>query len=600
MPHILTSSPRQREGIPALPGNIRNVLALSLGLSYEDVDALWAKTGDLLWPTSNTPQDNGVHHGLDAILSTTAPQFDLGAELLIAPTRHCIQGNCPQRGLPLGGNRKNYAGTLFTHGRGTLPIQITTLYCRGCKTTYRPNYYVSHADAPGAVRKYYEGVPKYIEVVQHSYVDEELLRHSASGDACAKIYNLSHGTIAAGTSSLTSDMVWNAFYLHALLLHHRRFNSVLELPHHGEQNERLAEALNARNEKMVGIGQPHWAHACDDCEKSVTIKTEEGATSGRISACVMDGVCIGHPRCQVYHCTERLRSPRDRHCPTHRALDTVCAIVGCEEPCTDGKRTCSEPDHRSVEEDRQRQGHALFELRRRLEARHMASSIRGLTAEDARMLDDDDTDMDEPPTSSNVAGKEPKSRQAKVKTTLTRRWTHNEQLLVRPCGVIVSRCTFFEAESLPNERLFINATFPRHFPRALPSFLFFDNNCQLLAHLVNVQDDHLLRMGFPVDVFHAVKKHAEDDEYCQEHCNPAGFPELLDKDEEWIFNSSVCEQINVWVGKFLPIVREMSEVHFNFLLDEMMSTHNELRVAILQARGRRPRLVPVEELMLPV
>lgn len=107
-------------------------------------------------------------------------------------------------------------------------------------------------------------------------------------------------------------------------------------------------------------------------------------------------------------------------------------------------------------------------------------------------------------------------------------------------------------------------------------------------------------MGFPVDVFHAVNKHSVDDAYCQEHCNPAGFPELIGDDDQWIFNSSICEQINVWVGKFLPIVREMSEVHFNFFLDEMFSLHNELKVAILAAKGRRPRLVPVEELMLPI
>ena len=46
----------------------------------------------------------------------------------------------------------------------------------GCKTTYRPNYYVSNADADGAVRQYYDGVPKYLEVTLHSYVEEKLVR----------------------------------------------------------------------------------------------------------------------------------------------------------------------------------------------------------------------------------------------------------------------------------------------------------------------------------------------------------------------------------------------------------------------------------------
>ncbi|PIL25548.1 hypothetical protein GSI_12386 [Ganoderma sinense ZZ0214-1] len=107
-------------------------------------------------------------------------------------------------------------------------------------------------------------------------------------------------------------------------------------------------------------------------------------------------------------------------------------------------------------------------------------------------------------------------------------------------------------------------------------------------------------MAFPVDVFHAVKKHGADDGYCQEHCNPAGFPELVDDQKAWIFNSSVCEQINVWFGKFLPVVREMSEVHFNFFLDEMIAIHNALKVSTLHSTGCRPRLIPVEELMSPV
>lgn len=117
---------------------------------------------------------------------------------------------------------------------------------------------------------------------------------------------------------------------------------------------------------------------------------------------------------------------------------------------------------------------------------------------------------------------------------------------------------------------------------------------------MNVEDDHLTRMGFPVDVFHAIKKHGAQDVYCQEHCNPAGFPELLDDQRNWIFNSSVCEQINVWFGKFLPVVWEMSEVHFNFFLDEMISIHNAFKVATLHSTGRRPRQIPVEELMSPV
>ena len=105
-------------------------------------------------------------------------------------------------------------------------------------------------------------------------------RSSASGDACAKIYNLSQSTTPADTPRMSSDIVWNAFYVQALLVHHHRRNSILDLPHGDHQTERFTAALDARNKEMVGIGQPHWAHACDECEKSVVIDTEQGPMSG--------------------------------------------------------------------------------------------------------------------------------------------------------------------------------------------------------------------------------------------------------------------------------------------------------------------------------
>ena len=70
---------------------------------------------------------------------------------------------------------------------------------------------------------------------------------------------------------MTSEIVWNAFYIHALLLHHCRDNSRLCLPHGAKQSDRIAAALEAQNKHMIGIGQAEWAHACDDCEKILEV-----------------------------------------------------------------------------------------------------------------------------------------------------------------------------------------------------------------------------------------------------------------------------------------------------------------------------------------
>ena len=78
--------------------------------------------------------------------------------------------------------------------------------------------------------------------------------------------------------------------------------------------------------------------------------------------------------------------------------------------------------------------------------------------------------------------------------------------------------------------------FPKKYPRALPSYIFFDNNCTLLEHLLASGEDWISSIGLPVDVFHAVTKHKDSDGFCQRHCNPAGFPELLGKLKDWLFN----------------------------------------------------------------
>ncbi|KAI0684068.1 hypothetical protein C8T65DRAFT_594255, partial [Cerioporus squamosus] len=367
---------------------------------------------------------------------------------------------------------------------------------------------------------------------------------------------------------LDSDHVWSAFYLHALMLDSARRSEALCLPHRGKQSERFRGALALRNVRMAGTGQLHWAHACDVCEK-VNIPEVPSKPRTRLNACVMDGVTVGHPRCNEHRCLGRLASPRDRFCEEHAHLANQCAINGCSRPCSDGMRTCDTERHRAFENRQRERGQAIFRLRRRMEGKDAADATR-----------------------KQSTSEEPLSWKG------IRAWTHNEQLIVRCCGVIVSRATFYTAESPSNCR-FLVATFPPHYPRARPSFCFFDNNCILLKHILANKETRLDGMGLPVDVFHAISKHKDTDEFCKMNCNPATFPELYNTLHEWIFNSSAAEQANVWFGQFQSIVREMREENYNFFLDEMIAIHNEWQVGVLYRRGARPRLVPVEELQLP-
>ena len=82
MPRLVTSAPRRRQGLPKLATNVLDVLALNLHLSYEDVEKLWAVTGDLLLEEYKATEKLGEPLGLDDALKRTAPQFALGTHSL--------------------------------------------------------------------------------------------------------------------------------------------------------------------------------------------------------------------------------------------------------------------------------------------------------------------------------------------------------------------------------------------------------------------------------------------------------------------------------------------------------------------------------------
>ena len=137
---------------------------------------------------------------------------------------------------------------------------------------------------------------------------------------------------------------------------------------------------------------------------------------------------------------------------------------------------------------------------------------------------------------------------------------------------------------------------------SLPSYIFFDNNCQLLKMLrTRFPEDPLNNIGLPVDVFHFQCKHSERDRFCQENRNPSQWTEQMEGDT-WVFNSSAAEQTNAWYGGFLAITREMRKERYNFFLDEMIRRRNKWTIEELRKKGKNPRLLRYDVLLrdLPV
>ncbi|KIJ19463.1 hypothetical protein PAXINDRAFT_161114 [Paxillus involutus ATCC 200175] len=115
-----------------------------------------------------------------------------------------------------------------------------------------------------------------------------------------------------------------------------------------------------------------------------------------------------------------------------------------------------------------------------------------------------------------------------------------------------------------------------------PEHLIYDSNCNVLWE---VQSRHILffkGMGMCVDAFHHQMKHKVGDTFCREWCNMRVYPELLDDDGHFYFNSSIAEQTNVWFGGFHNICQEMTPIKYDFFLDEMIIRHNCVTVTTLR------------------
>jgi hypothetical protein len=152
----------------------------------------------------------------------------------------------------------------------------------------------------------------------------------------------------------------------------------------------------------------------------------------------MDGVTLGHPCCSFVHCKVPLTRTNDHFCPIHMDLNLECCVIGCTHSREPGHATRGDSQHRSREEAQSLAIRTPRSLKARIVSAHSSSRS--------------------------------------VKARLTRSWTHNEQLMVRPCGIIIGRATFYSSESLPACKVrlststeailnVISGVFQKRFPR---------------------------------------------------------------------------------------------------------------------------------------
>ncbi|KAF8910006.1 hypothetical protein CPB84DRAFT_1743508 [Gymnopilus junonius] len=191
---------------------------------------------------------------------------------------------------------------------------------------------------------------------------------------------------------------------------------------------------------------------------------------------VMDGIGLQHPTCAHHNCKNPLTTARDRYCAKHQDLNNGNAPVVTE------KLKCQcvlHPNDALPDKD--------------LDA---ADLIDDEEEEEFEINEEDlihgvHEGMSDPCGASPVCTSASRNKK-RISAQFGRKRTHNEQILVAPCGVILAWETFYGAEAIST---------------------------------------------------------------CASNCNPAAFKELHGKNgKAWFFNSSIAEQTNVWLGGFHVIM----------------------------------------------
>ena len=160
---------------------------------------------------------------------------------------------------------------------------------------------------------------------------------------------------------------------------------------------------------------------------------------------VIDGVTVGCPCCAVHNCKIPLQNNRHRFCCNDAAQNLICVIIGCNSPVTPDHHTCSDPSHQEAEHIHCEQGQARFQLKEHLQRAQVAHP-NNVVAEDvdASELIDADQETGEFDVGSAQAG----GKKEHIQGQFGWRWTHNEQIIVTPCGTIITQETFYGAEGV--------------------------------------------------------------------------------------------------------------------------------------------------------
>ncbi|KAF8470349.1 hypothetical protein DFH94DRAFT_637710, partial [Russula ochroleuca] len=126
-------------------------------------------------------------------------------------------------------------------------------------------------------------------------------------------------------SHLNADHVWDSIIILLLIEDCHDRQQTLVVPHDGTQKNHFKEAIHACNLRFRLYSWPEIQHYCKKCVQFY---------------CGPDGT--------VHHMVSVVPLAYNCHCfcPDDTIkYDTICAIVGCDDPIITGHLTCANPHH---------------------------------------------------------------------------------------------------------------------------------------------------------------------------------------------------------------------------------------------------------------
>ncbi|KAI0698487.1 hypothetical protein BC835DRAFT_1228951, partial [Cytidiella melzeri] len=313
---------------------------------------------------------------------------------------------------------------------------------------------------------------------------------------------------------------------------------------------------------------------------------------GMVRMAVMNGKTIGHRICALTDCQNPLVNYKNgRFCETHLQHAKYCGIIPCGRPVADDGPTCDDPTHQGwykswVNRFKRLSFPGVRRVIRRREHQQVVAEENGGNGEPAGLPLRIDL-----PALGNVQGNQ-------VVHTFRARSLYCLETVQWACGMPIGWGKCYKSESQPQvlaviDRLWENA------PDNRPSFIAYDDACDLLRHIVtqDAESPWLTSTKFIVDAWHYTG-HRATDVLCRLWCNPApsdgSQPDLVEVKEDAngqkhltrAFNTETAEQLNSWLTSYEAQLRQMTDVSYDFFVHVLMLLFAERIEQRIVTKGR--------------